>query len=51
MVKRMPIQLPRDIKIFIFMYVRVTNNNNNENTINEWLVLGQQHFNNNKENY
>jgi hypothetical protein len=52
MVKRMPLQLPRDIKIFIFMYVRVTNNNNNENTINEWPVLGLQHFNNNnKENY
>jgi hypothetical protein len=55
MVKRMPLQLPRDIKIFIFMYVRVTNNTNNENTINEWPVLGLQHFNNNnnnnKENY
>ena len=47
MVKRMSLQLPRDNKIFTFMYVRVTNNNNNENTINEWPVLGLQHFNNN----
>jgi hypothetical protein len=47
MVKRMSLQLPRDNKIFTFMYVRVTNNIKNKNTINEWPVLGLQHFNNN----